>query len=63
MQARVEALKKNGHKVIFYDLYKKVQSPAPGKEIADDAKLPSKIKKHCKKIASANGIVIVHPNC
>ena len=31
-------------------------------EIAKDAKLPAKIKKHCEEIAAADGIVIVHPN-
>lgn len=59
----VEALRKNGHTVFFHDLYKEKFDPLlPAKEIADDAKLPVKIKKHCKEIASADGIVIVHPN-
>jgi len=34
----------------------------PAEEIVEDAKLPAKIKKHCDEIASADGIVIVHPN-
>jgi len=59
----VEALKENGHKVIFHDLYKEKFDPLlTAKEIDEDAKLPAKIKKHCKEIATADGIVIVHPN-
>lgn len=59
----VEAIKANGHKVFFHDLYQKKFDPLlPAKEIANDAKLPAKIKKHCAEIAAADGIVIVHPN-
>lgn len=62
-QTTFEALKANGHKVIFHDLYKEKFDPLlPSKEIADDARLSAKIKKHCKEIAVAEGIVIVHPN-
>ncbi|MBN1365418.1 MAG: NAD(P)H-dependent oxidoreductase [Syntrophaceae bacterium] len=59
----VEALKVNGHKVIFHDLYKGKFDPLlHAAEIAEEAKLPVNIKKHCKEIATADGIVIVHPN-
>jgi putative NADPH-quinone reductase len=59
----VEALEGNGHKVISHDLYKEKSDPLlPAKEINEDALLPAKIKKHCKEIASADGIIIVHPN-
>ena len=59
----VEALKANGHKVFLHDLYKEKFDPLlPAKETAEDAKLPAKIKKHCKEIAAADGIVIIHPN-
>lgn len=62
-QTAVEALKANGHKVMFHDLYKEKFDPLlPANEIPEDAKLPVKIKKHCKEIASADGIIIVHPN-
>ena len=62
-QTAVEALKANGHKVIFHDLYKENFDPLlPAKEIADDARLSAETKKHCKEIASADGIIIVHPN-
>ena len=59
----VEALKANGHKVFFHDLYQEKFDPLlHTAEIAEDAKLPAKIKKHGEEIAAADGIVIVHPN-
>jgi putative NADPH-quinone reductase len=59
----VEALKSNGYKVIFHDLYQEKFDPLLQiPEIAKDAKLPAKIKKHCDEISTANGIIIVHPN-
>ena len=62
-QTAVKELKSNGHKVFFHDLYKEKFDPLlPAKEIADDAKLPAKIKKHCEEIAETDGIIIVHPN-
>jgi putative NADPH-quinone reductase len=62
-QAAVDAIKSNGHKVFFHDLYQEKFDPMlPAEEIVEDAKLPAKIKKHCDEIASADGIVIVHPN-
>ncbi len=62
-QTAVEALKSNGHKVFFHDLYKEKFDPLLSeKEIHEDATLPAKIREHCKEIASADGIIIVHPN-
>lgn len=59
----VDTIKSSGHKVSFHDLYKEKFDPLlSAKEIAKDAKLPAKIKKHCEEIAAADGIVIVHPN-
>lgn len=59
----VEALKANGHKVIFHDLYQEKFDPLlHAAEIAEDAQLPANIKEHCEEIAEADGIVIVHPN-
>jgi NAD(P)H dehydrogenase (quinone) len=59
----VKAIKANGHTVFFHDLYKEKFDPLlQTEEIAEDAKLPAKIKKHCEEIAVADGIVIVHPN-
>jgi NAD(P)H dehydrogenase (quinone) len=59
----VEALKTNGHKVFFHDLYHEKFDPLlPTAEIAENARLPAKIKKHCDEIAAADGIIIIHPN-
>ncbi len=62
-QTAMKALKANGHKVFFHDLYQEKFDPLlPASEITDDARLPAKIKKHCEEIAAADGIIIVHPN-
>jgi len=59
----VEALKANGHKVFFHDLYLENFDPLlPAEEIPENAKLSAKIKKHCEEISSADGIIIIHPN-
>ena len=56
-------IKKNGHDVIFHDLYaEKFDSIIPGSEIPSDALLPSEIGAHCSEIKQADGIIIVHPN-
>jgi len=62
-QTAVQALKKNGHIAIFHDLYQEKFDPLlPVKEIPENAKLPANIKKHCKEIAIADGLLIIHPN-
>ena len=59
----VSTLKQNGHEVCFHDLYREGFDPLlPAKEIPKDAVLPQAVKRHCEEIASADGIVIVHPN-
>ncbi|MEN6422503.1 MAG: NAD(P)H-dependent oxidoreductase, partial [Smithella sp.] len=62
-QTAVEALKANGHKIFFHDLYQETFDPLlPAEEILKDASLTSDIKRHCEEIAEADGIIIVHPN-
>lgn len=59
----VDTLRKSGHVVTVHDLYAEKFDPLllyP--EIARDAVLPSPVAEHCKEIAAADGIVIVHPN-
>ncbi len=59
----VEQLENNGHSVLFHDLYGESFDPLlTGREIPDDAPLPQVIRGHCKEIAEAEGIIIVHPN-
>lgn len=59
----VRRLENNGHTVFFHDLYKENFDPllTPG-EIPRHASLPEQIMEHCRQIAEARGIVIVHPN-
>jgi NAD(P)H dehydrogenase (quinone) len=62
-QTAIELLKHNGHEIFFHDLYEEKFDPIlPAEEIPRDADLPSEIEKHCKEIAAADGVVIVHPN-
>jgi putative NADPH-quinone reductase len=57
------ALEKNGHEVRFHDLYAERFDPVlPGAEIPAAGGLPPEIGAHCREIAAADGIVIVHPN-
>lgn len=59
----VEALLRAGHAVNFHDLYAEEFDPVlPAGEIPAGAALPSPIAEHCREIAEAEGIVIVHPN-
>jgi NAD(P)H dehydrogenase (quinone) len=61
--AAVERLRDNGYGVFFHDLYAERFDPLlGGGEIARAAELPAAIGEHCREIARAEGIVIVHPN-
>jgi len=62
-QAVVERIAGNGHTVFFHDLYKEGFDPLLlNEEIARDALLPRSIAQHCREIAEADGIIVVHPN-
>lgn len=53
----------SGWRVAFHDLYAEGFPPAlPAGEIRRGAKLPPLVARHCREIAGADGIVIVHPN-
>jgi NAD(P)H dehydrogenase (quinone) len=52
-----------GHTVTVHDLYAEKFDPLLlFGEISRDAALPPLVKEHCREIAAADGIVIVHPN-
>lgn len=52
-----------GHKVIFHDLYAERFDPLlPLGEAARGAELPPAVAVHCREVAEADGIIIVHPN-
>jgi NAD(P)H dehydrogenase (quinone) len=62
-QTAVEQIEGNGHKGFFHDLYKEGFDPLLfSNEIPKDAQLPVVITEHCREIAEADGIIVVHPN-
>jgi NAD(P)H dehydrogenase (quinone) len=59
----VKTLKQNGHSVFFHDLYQERFDPLlTDAEIPREASLPPEIHRHCREIAEADGIIIIHPN-
>jgi NAD(P)H dehydrogenase (quinone) len=58
-----QQLKANGHELIFHDLYREKFDPIlTVEEIPADVPLPEDIANHCREIAEAEGIIIIHPN-
>jgi NAD(P)H dehydrogenase (quinone) len=56
-------LVKNGHSIIFHDLYEEKFDPiliAP--EIPKNGVIEKTIKKHCEDLTASDGIIIIHPN-
>jgi len=52
-----------GHTVSIHDLYAEAFDPLlHSEEIPRDTQLPNDIAQHCAEIATADGIVIVHPD-
>ncbi|HEX9934509.1 MAG TPA: NAD(P)H-dependent oxidoreductase [bacterium] len=61
--AAIEELKRNGHAAFFHDLYEEGFDPVlPSGEIPKGAPLPAHLEAHCREIASAEGIIVIHPN-
>jgi len=62
-QTAEAALRANGHQVRLRDLCAEGFDPVmPAAEFARDAKLGPAVAQHCREIAEADGIIIVHPN-
>ncbi len=62
-QTVVESLTRLGHRPVLHDLYAEQFDPVlPALEIPKAADLPEVVARHCEEIASAEGIIIVHPN-
>ncbi len=62
-QTAAEHIQKNGHGILFHDLYCEGFDPLlAAREFPEDASLPPAIRAHCDEIREADGIVIVHPN-
>jgi len=61
--AAIEQLGSRGHEVFFHDLYKEKFDPLLiSGEIPESAHVPEPVMRHCREIAEARGIVVVHPN-
>lgn len=59
----VTRIEQNGHRAIFHDLYHENFNPLLwSDEIPQGAPLPPIVIEHCRQLASADGIVIIHPN-
>lgn len=62
-QAARQALLDLGHQVNFHDLYAEDFDPLlPAEEIPRQAEPPSAIQAHCRELAAAQGLIVVHPN-
>jgi putative NADPH-quinone reductase len=62
-RAAAEECRSLGHAVRFTDLYAEGFDPClPASEIGRDAGLPPDVEAHCRDLAEAEGIVVVHPN-
>lgn len=62
-QAAASAARDAGHEVRFHDLQAEGFDPVlPAGEEPAGAPLPPAIELHCREIAEADGIVVVHPN-
>lgn len=58
-----DALRADGHAVMFHDLCAESFDPLlPADEIPDAAPLPPDIQRHCDELRAADGLVVVHPN-
>jgi putative NADPH-quinone reductase len=59
----VQVLETQGHEVWFHDLYQEnFDSVLLAPELEREAHLAPDLEHHCREIAQAQGIVIVHPN-
>jgi putative NADPH-quinone reductase len=58
-----DALRQNGHHAVLHDLCQEQFPPLfTAAELQTSAQLDPVIARHCKEIAAADGIIIVHPN-
>lgn len=61
--AVIEQLKEYEHEIVFHDLYEERFDPIlPAEEIPQSASLDPVIEQHCREIAEADGIIVIHPN-
>lgn len=59
----VHTLHNNGHTVTYHDLYAEAFQPIiDGEEAQQAVSHDPLVEQHCAEIATADGIVVVHPN-
>ncbi|HVP96308.1 NAD(P)H-dependent oxidoreductase [Methanoregula sp.] len=59
----VHALKENGHTAYFHDLCAERFDPVlPHDEIPRDAPLDPVVAQHCRELAEADGVIVIHPD-
>jgi len=59
----LEALRANGHEVVFHDLYAEGFDPVlTQEEITAEQVADPVVAAHCEQLASADALVFVHPN-
>ncbi len=62
-EAAVAALEAGGHEVVFHDLYAEGFDPLlSSNEIPKGARIDEALARHCRDLAEAEGIIVVHPN-
>jgi putative NADPH-quinone reductase len=62
-QTVIQTLQQLGHHVVFHDLYAEGFNPLlDSEEIPSEAQVDPTIQRYCDHLASADGIVVVHPN-
>ncbi|MBD3419254.1 MAG: flavodoxin family protein [Chitinivibrionales bacterium] len=59
----VESINQQAHSVRCHDLYEENFPPAlPPQEVPRGAPLPDMVQTHCRELAEADGIIVIHPN-
>lgn len=62
-KAALSALETGGHEIIFHDLYAERFDPLlRSEEIPKGAQIDEALARHCRDLAEAEGIIVVHPN-
>ena len=62
-KAALSALETGGHEIIFHDLYAEGFDPLlRSEEIPKGAQIDEALARHCRDLAEADGIIVVHPN-
>jgi NAD(P)H dehydrogenase (quinone) len=62
-ETALSALRARSHQVQFHDLYAEGFDPVlPAAEFSKDTPLDEETQQHCRELAAADGIIIIHPN-